>query len=84
MFFDFFYCVVCLASDAGCIHGSAYLGPENGDAVLRLTLTKEIGSFPLEKGLVEAIRSAGGIYSVKEFDGAVGLSLSFRVGENNV
>jgi len=100
LLYDFFHSVICRAVDKQAASGEnfnipVFLSTENGSAVLRLLvkqmlvkqipLSEEGRSFEIEKSLETSIARAGGIYSVKDLDDAIGISLSFTEGgKNNV
>ena len=77
LFYDFFYSVVACAAGHGCSCMLVHLGPEQ---VLRLLPSVETCAYQMEEGLAVSITAAGGVFAVKDLDGAVGLSLTFPEG----
>lgn len=74
LLYDFFYSAAACAAQRGCFCILAHLGP--GQA-LRLLPSEGARAFQMEKGLREAAAAVGGVFAVKDLDGAVGISLSF-------
>ena len=100
LLYDFFHNVICWVVDKQAVSDKnfyvpVFLSTENGSVVLRLLvkqmlvkqipLSNDARSFEIEKSLETSIARAGGVYSVKDLDDAIGISLSFTEGgKNNV
>ena len=74
LFYDFFHSVVDWAAGCACPHMLAHIGP---DQAMRLLPSEDARAFQLEENLAVAIAIAGGMVTVKDLDGAVGISLFF-------
>ena len=77
LFYDFFYSIVACAARHGCSCMLAHLGPEQA---LRLLPSEETCAYEMEAGLAASVAAAGGVFAVKDLDGAVGISLTFPEG----
>ncbi len=80
LFYDFFYAVADWASERKCPYILTHLRSEKGSATMRLLPSGDAWSFKMEGNLDAAITSAGGIFSVKDLDGAIGIRLTFPEG----
>ncbi|MGI5849519.1 MAG: hypothetical protein ACOX8Q_05580, partial [Christensenellales bacterium] len=80
LFYDFFYAVIDWASKRACRYMIAHLGSEKETITMRLLPSCDTRFFELSTELNVAIRSAGGAFSIKDLDGAVGISLAFPKG----
>lgn len=80
LFYDFFYAVADWASERKCPYILTHLRSEKGTATMRLLPSGDAWSFKMEGNLDAAITSAGGIFSVKDLDGAIGIRLTFPEG----
>ncbi len=80
LFYDFFYAVADWAAERECPTMLVHLGPEKEGVTMRLLPSEDARSFKMEGNLDAAITSAGGIFSVKDLDGAIGISLVFPKG----
>lgn len=80
LFYDFFYAVVDEAVKRGPLRMLAHLGSENEKMILRLLLPEEGPPFELKKDLGAALAAAGAIFSIRDLEGATGISLAFPEG----
>lgn len=80
LFYDFFYHVIDWAAVRECPYMLAHLGFEKETVAIRLLPSEDARSFELEADLNAAMTSVGGIFSRKDLDGAVGISLAFPKG----
>ncbi|NLF80618.1 MAG: hypothetical protein GX572_05445, partial [Clostridia bacterium] len=80
LFYDFFYTVIDWAAQQGCPYMLAHLGPEKDLITLRLLPSYDARSFKPAPEPEAAIRAAGGLWAIKDLDGAVGISLAFPKG----
>ncbi|MGI6174770.1 MAG: hypothetical protein ACOYJC_01140 [Christensenellales bacterium] len=80
LFYDFFYTVLDWASKKECPTMLAHLGTEGKTVFMRLLPSCDARSFALSTELSTAIQSAGGIFSTKDLDDAVGIRLVFPKG----
>ena len=80
LFYDFFYSAVGWAAQQRCPCMLAHCGDEQGTPVMRLMSCEDAMSFRPPQDLAAAIAAAQGLFSVKDLDGAAGLSLSFPEG----
>lgn len=80
LLYDFFYNVAFWTTLYANPRLLAHLGTENGSVVLKLLPSEDAKLFQMERSLENAVILAGGTYSVKDLDDAIGLSLSFPIG----
>ncbi|MGI6497370.1 MAG: histidine kinase N-terminal 7TM domain-containing protein [Oscillospiraceae bacterium] len=80
LFYDFFYTVIDWASSRECPTMLAHLETGKETMVMRLLPSCDPRSVALSAKLHAVIRSSGGVFSMKDLDGAVGLQLAFPKG----
>ena len=80
LLYDFFFNALFLAAGLPKVSISASLEVEKGSLVMRLLPFYDVSAFKIEKSLEEAIAKAGGVYEVRDVDGAAGLVLYFPKG----
>ena len=78
LFYDFFNNIIYWATWISDIHILAHLSVENNNIILRLLPSGDVRSFQINKGIIAAVLSVGGKYTLKDLDDeTVGISLSF-------
>jgi len=80
LLYDFFYSAAGWAADQRCPCMLVHCGDEQGVPAMRLMSSEDAMSFRPSQDLAAAIAAAGGLFTVKDLDGAAGLSLSFPIG----
>lgn len=80
LFYDFFYAIIDWISTRECPTMLAHLGLEKDSVTMKLLPSEDARSFELKTDLHTSITSAGGVFYMKNLDGAIGISLAFPKG----